>query len=84
VCDEYSLELGEVTYGDWFLPSKDELNLIYRNLFLKGLGGFDDYAYWSSSESSDINSAYSQYFLSGFQGFSNRYNDFMVRPVRAF
>ena len=70
-------------YDDWFLPSKDELNLMYENLHRNGLGSFANDAYWSSSESSAIG-AWVQYFSSGNQSYYSRGSVLRVRPVRAF
>ena len=71
--------------SDWFLPSLDELDLMYDNLFVKDVGGFDANGYWSSSEHSASN-AWLQNFANGSQvnydGFKNRSP--YVRPVRAF
>lgn len=55
-------------YSDWFLPSQDELNLMYTNLAAQGLGNFDVSGvwYWSSSELS-WNGAYAQRFSDGYQ-----------------
>lgn len=50
LCYEYALN----DYDDWFLPSYDELFLMYSNLFCNGLGNFKanewSEGYWSSSE----------------------------------
>jgi serine/threonine protein kinase len=72
-------------YSDWFLPSKDELNLMYENLKQRGLGNFSSY-YWSSSEYSGYETYYAwgQGFSSGGQGFNNKFNAYYVRAVRAF
>ncbi|MDR2798247.1 MAG: hypothetical protein LBB80_07885 [Treponema sp.] len=37
-------------FDDWFLPSKGELDLIYKNLKAKSLGGFQSGSYWTSSD----------------------------------
>lgn len=45
--------LVEGGFDDWYLPSKDELNLIYQNLHLKGSGNFSKtIPYWSSTQAS--------------------------------
>lgn len=84
-CADYSITKDGTVYDDWFLPSKDELKLMYVNLYKQGLGSFattDDY-FWSSSEGSNDN-AWLQYFGSGNQDSTNRYDNSYVRPVRAF
>jgi opacity protein-like surface antigen len=76
-------------YQDWFLPSKDELNLMYVNLKKKGLGGFGDGYYWSSSEYNYFD-AWVQRFRDGSQNYSFFYTKgdkdhaLPVRAIRAF
>ena len=70
-------------YTDWFLPSKDELDLMYENLHLQGLGAFGSDYYWSSSESSS-GSAWLQRFYGGYQGDGGKDYWNRVRAVRAF
>ena len=85
LCNNLSYTVNEVTYDDWFLPSKDELNLIYVNLCKKGLGNFADGSYWSSSESNIVaEGAWDQRFYNGSQTDDGRYLNLRVRPVRAF
>ncbi len=83
-CADYSITEDGTVYDDWFLPSKDELKLMYVNLYKQGLGSFATYDYfWSSSEYGNDN-AWLQYFGSGNQDNTNRYDNSYVRPVRAF
>ena len=76
-------------YTDWFLPSKDELNLMYDNigpgdeLGLGNVGDFDDDYYWSSTQSG-TSFAWAQNFAGSYQGGLYKINTFSVRAVRAF
>lgn len=78
ICDA----LTEGSYNDWFLPSKDELGLMYTNLKDKGVGGFVGF-YWSSSEI-NADGAWGQNFNDGnkYSGSKTGYGG--VRAVRAF
>lgn len=49
--------LVENGYDDWFLPSEDELMLIYNKLASVGIGSFYNHSYWSSTQV-DANYAY--------------------------
>ena len=87
ICDDYSVTANGVFYDDWFLPSKDELHLMYSNLWLAGnigLGGFVYSVYWSSSEFSN-NTAWNEYFLNGQQYDTSKGQlSRRTRAVRAF
>ena len=78
IADAYALN----GYTDWYLPSKDELNLLYQQKTV--VGGFATLYYWSSSESNSI-LAWGQGFTNGTQGsYSKSYTSLPVRAVRAF
>jgi hypothetical protein len=74
-------------YSDWFLPSKDELNLMLTNLSSMGLGGFGTsypyYYYWTSSQY-DGSNAYMAYANSGSSYYDGKTYNYNVRAVRAF
>jgi len=81
VCNEYSVTIAGVTYGDWYLPSKHELNLLY--LQKNVVGGFGNTNYWSSSEYS-FDYAWYQTFDVGNQYNYNKNSTYYVRAIRAF
>lgn len=68
-------------YSDWYLPSKDELQLLYQQREM--VGGLGTYTYWSSSEANAEN-AWRQSFSSGVQGAAAKVLNSTVRPIRTF
>ncbi len=74
-------------YGDWYLPSKDELDRLYQNR--EAIGGFATSGrswYWSSSQGAVFaNVAWAQPFVGGSQGLGSlKHVTGRVRAVRAF
>ncbi len=78
-------------FSDWFLPSFDELELMYLNIgqgsaTIGNVGGFIDKAYWSSTE---IHNLLASAFWfggrsAGLQYVSGKSNVLGVRAIRAF
>jgi len=81
VCADYSVTVGGVTYGDWYLPSKFELSLLYAQK--TAVGGFANAFYWSSTESYN-EGAWLKGFEDGSQGNFYKNVASYVRAIRAF
>ena len=82
-------------FNDWFLPSTEELNLMYTNLRAKGLGDFGqgpssipelNWFYWSSSQpvQSPEAGAIVRDFRNNEQTSHLKYKSFRVRAIRSF
>jgi hypothetical protein len=81
VCADYSENVDGVTYGDWYLPSKYELNLLYMQKSV--IGGFGIEYYWSSTEYNNLETWF-QYFYSGGQLHNVKSTTYHVRAIRTF
>jgi hypothetical protein len=83
---EASLPFGG--YSDWYLPDREELDMMYVNLHLQGLGGFSNGPgadnYWTSVEVQSVSSAYSEDFSDGYMLNNNKTTALHVRAIRAF
>ena len=96
---KYAEDLNCSGVDDWFLPSKDELDLAYNRLAQNRVGGqdtpvggFNKGYYWTSTDYNNT-TAWTEYFMDG-QQFDrvqtlsgNKQppaNPFRVRPIRAF
>jgi len=80
ICNEHD----DGTYGDWFLPSIDELNAMYNNLHQKGFGGFSSVNYWSSTEYNAAGAFFFTFYVGSNADYGSKANTFSVRAVRAF
>lgn len=90
----YCANLESGGYSDWYLPSIQELKLIYSVLHARGLGDFGENAYssrmlyWTSNggkaSSQPTGDAFYVTFFTGQQNSTGFGNVLMVRPVRSY
>ncbi|MDA3837967.1 MAG: DUF1566 domain-containing protein [Candidatus Delongbacteria bacterium] len=90
ICNDLQITQNSIIYGDWYLPSIYELNLMYTNkstintTALENSGSsFASAYYWSSTEY-DNYYAWEQNFGDGSQGYGGKNGTYRVRAVRAF
>jgi len=90
LCNNLKVTENSKTYGDWYLPSKEELNLMYQNKLIinatsiaNGGNAFASLPYWTSTENNNTTAWY-LHFANSFIGVGNKYNIYRVRAIRAF
>lgn len=78
ICDDLTLN----GYNDWYLPSKDELNLMYQHK--SGIPNLGTCSYWSSSEGGSTYVWVHNLFY-GFQGYDGKTATWnYLRAIRSF
>jgi hypothetical protein len=90
MCDTYSTTVGSDVFDDWFLPSKDEHNELYKywqQNDVPGWGSNNEYGvvmYWTSSQGSNSSRAWAQHITDGNQEEWDQSEAECVRAIRAF
>ena len=77
-CVDYTLN----GYDDWFLPSRDELEMIRNNLYRERI--YNQLTYWSSSEESINDAILLTHYFTEFGSGDRSFNQSYVLPVRSF
>ena len=87
ICNELQITQDGITYGDWYLPSLEELRLMYNNIgqgsSLGNVGNFTVDYYWSGTEYF-FGDAWGFSFGNAFANLFSKNFNLRVRAVRAF
>jgi hypothetical protein len=84
LCADYSVtDVDGVTYGDWYLPSKAELNLLFLQKVASSVSGLTNNFYWSSTENA-LGTAWGLNLGNGSLGAIVKNSSLPVRAIRSF
>jgi hypothetical protein len=90
ICNSLQIAVGGKSYGDWYLPSKKELNLMYLDkaainatALANGGHAFANSGYWSSTEADSL-MAWGQNLEVGLIFYGFKEVTHYVRAIRAF
>lgn len=86
VCADYSVTQKGITYGDWYLPSKYELNLLYQKKNAVGFIFDIKYSsyYWSSTETASNTAVAQEFHFGNLLLDAGKGDRFCVRAIRSF
>ncbi len=91
ICNELEITEDEITYGDWYLPSQYELNIMRLNQsvinstsVLNGGTVLDIALFWSSTETSSGSAYYITTNFLGSNGVRDKNTAMHVRAIRSF
>lgn len=93
LCHEFSVTENNLTYSDWFLPSREELIELFKVKNIMAAKGYAIPAnnYWTSSEGDGINAGWSAYYVNFYEdtkivsGFVSKSSwKIGVRPIRSY
>ena len=93
LCVAYKVTESGVEYGDWYLPSRAELNLMHKNsdiidstAIANGGSGFSNAYYWSATEYmyDPQTYAWGQNVMNGISERMDKKDSCRVRAIRAF
>jgi hypothetical protein len=72
-------------YDDWYLPSIEELELMYNELHVQGIGEFYGGPYWSSTQNFSLGAWYLNFSTGERSNNRNKADDGLkVRAIRSF
>lgn len=70
-------------FKDWYLPSIEELEQLYYNLYLEGKGNLSDDMYWSSTENNtDLAECFDM--SDGMAYYNSKSSNNKIRPIRSY
>jgi hypothetical protein len=70
-------------YDDWYLPSRDEMYLLNKNLYVLGIGNIGNENFWTSTQCDNDVWVFNFYYY-GAASCSSKMNTCSIRSIRTF